>query len=123
MANIHDGLSILDDMYSDGADDIVLFYRTFDHIAMAWSLRIQKPIGDVVAPKVIQARREEQLDGIESLLYTWLVDMAISNTMTEEDNPPESFWEHVREIVLRIIWRCTREAMSLDASIQKEFSD
>lgn len=124
-ANIYNGLSILDDMYSDGADDIVLFYRTFDHVALAPALRCSKPIGEVVGPQVLQARRDEQIDGIESLLYSWIVDMTLSMCPDFEDDGPEEpeFWQHVLEVFTRIVHRCTREAMSLDASIQKEFVD
>lgn len=119
--NVHNGLSILDDMFSDGADDIVLFYRTFDHIALAPALRRQLPIGDVVGPQQILKRRSDQINMIYDMLLSMLSDMVLELSGVEDE--PQSFYEHAREIFERLVHRCTDEAMSLDGAIQKEFSD
>lgn len=116
MSNVLDALSIIDDMHADGADDIVLFYRTFDHIALAPALRCSVAIGDVVGPHIIQARRQRDLEIIEDCLITMLFHF-VAGFMFDGVEPNTE----LNDIVSQIVQLCTKEALSLDAAIGRCF--
>jgi len=119
----YDALSIVDDMYQDGASDIVLFYRTFDHIALSVQLRTSRAIGDVISPMMIHERRSRDVETIQTMLYSLLNDFVLSFTMLEDDELSADFWREHLDILTRIVLRCTMEAKSLDASITAEFEE